>query len=185
MLDTDYSTVGNETMFQRVLGYPVPKGVKVSKVTGHHGLGTGLVWMKLSGNDKSFDAWARKMNPLGKSFTYSIPNGFGVQKTFNKDALNADWPEVADLSHPEVYLFRNNGAERWTGDVVLSRSTHTGYVSGSLASDSAGTGGYGSGTAGTQPPPPPASASTGASGPGASPPSAPPADGGPPAGYAR
>ena len=136
MLDTDYSTVESGSMFQSVLGFNTPKGLRIEKVAGHHGLGTGLVWMKMTGDDRAFAALTGTMPAVGKGFTYSIPTGqFGAQKTFNADARAANWDEVADLSKPEAYLFRNNkGSEHWNGNVVLSRSTHTAYLSATLVS---------------------------------------------------
>lgn len=178
MLDTDYSTVGPDIMFQRVIGFAPPKGISVTKCAGHHGLGTGLVWMKFTGNDKAFQKLTDNMAPIPKGFTYTIPSGqFGAQKTFNQDAQDADWTDVADLGKPEVYLFRNNtGDEHWNGNVVLSRSTHTGYLSGTLVSGNGAEAptGYGSRT-------------SGAPKPSASPPpsTSPDTSGGPPAGYAR
>jgi len=178
MLDTDYATVGPDVMFQRVVGFAPPKGITVTKCAGHHGLGTGLVWMKFTGNDRVFTSLTRNMAPIPKGFAYSIPSGqFGAQKTFNQDAQSADWTEVADMGKPEVYLFRkNSGDEHWNGNIVLSRSTHTGYLSASLVTGTAtAPSGYGSGGSRPSKPTgsPPPSTST------------PDTSGGPPAGYAR
>ena len=180
MLDTDYATVGPDVMFQRVMGFAPPKGITVKKCAGHHGLGTGLVWMKFTGNDKVFDSLTRNMAPIPKGFTYSIPSGqFGAQKTFNQDAMDANWNEVADMGKPEVYLFRNNsGDEHWNGNIVLSRSTHTGYLSASLVTGSATEAPSGSGSGGSGPAKPTASPPPSTSSP-------PDTSGGPPAGYAR
>jgi len=182
MLDTDYATVGPDVMFQRVVGFAPPKGISVTKCAGHHGLGTGLVWMKFTGNDRAFSSLTRNMAPIPKGFTYSIPSGqFGAQKAFNQDARSADWTDVADMSKPEVYLFRkNSGDEHWNGNIVLSRSTNTGYLSASLVSGAA-TGapsGYGSG--GSSPAKP-----SGSTPPPTSTPDTTDTSGGPPPGYAR
>jgi hypothetical protein len=133
MMDTDYAAMPASQMFERVVGFQVPHGIEIQKVAGHHGPGTGMVWMKFSGNDKSLDDMTKNMVSVETGFHYSIPDGFGVQKIFNQDARAAGWDEVADLSKPQVFLFRTAGnGERWNGTVVLARQSHTGYLSASL-----------------------------------------------------
>lgn len=137
MLDTDYSTVASTEMFQRVVGMPAPAGLSIVKVAGHHGVGTGMVWMKLDGDKKAFDALTANMVSVGKGFTYTIPSGqFGVQKTFSEDARAASWNEVPNVANPQVYLFNNTAGagEHWNGTIVISPVAHDAYLSGSLVS---------------------------------------------------
>lgn len=134
MMDTDYSTVAGPEMFQRVVGLPAPKGLDITTVAGHHGPGTGMVWMKMSGNDSVFAKITKNMVPEGNGFHFSIPSGaFGVQKTFADDAHAADWDNVQSLAHPEAYLFQTAaGAEQWDGHFVIDRNQREAYLSASL-----------------------------------------------------
>jgi hypothetical protein len=128
---TDYSREPAATVFQHVLGQPVPRGVTNLKAAGRAYAIKHWVWISFQATDEALATLAASEKELFESqATLKVAQKYSAHSRYDRaDQGLVGWRRPATIPDGDVYEITGlQDGWMWGGYMIIDQRTHTVYV---------------------------------------------------------
>lgn len=128
-----YSDAPPATVFQHVLGRPLPQGVSHLQVAGRAYKGKHWVWITFQATEQALTALTQNPTPVtpdSLTYSYWIERSYAAHPRYNQeDKARVSWREPITIEAKDVFQVSGFGdGWGWGGYMVVDKQNHTVYV---------------------------------------------------------